>query len=103
MFQRPEDPVRLSVDLINSWDALEVHDPELMRDVATLKRFLARRGFPGGARATIKDLVKVRQLRDSLRAAFSAENERAAVARLNRVLSESSAKPQFELGSEGWR
>jgi predicted RNA-binding Zn ribbon-like protein len=102
MFQRPEDPVRLAVDLVNSWDALETHNPELMRDVATLKRFLARRGFAGGARATTKDLVRVRELRDSLRAAFSAGDERAAVARLNQTLGKSSARPQFEQTPESW-
>ena len=46
MFQKANDPVALAVDLVNTWDELEP-DPELLRDAAALKRFLARHGYGG--------------------------------------------------------
>ena len=101
MFQRTEDPVRLAVDLANSWDTLEAN-PELMKDAATLKRFLSSRGH-GEFRPTNRDLAEVRALRDELRAAFAAESEAAAVRRLNSVLKRSAARPQLERSGDGWR
>ena len=101
MFQKDDDPVRLAVDLVNSWDTLEA-DPELMKDAAILKRFLARRGH-GEFRTTGRDLAEVRALRDELRAAFVAESEADAVRQLNTVLARSSATPQLEHGDGGWR
>ena len=100
MFQKADDPVRLAVDLVNSWDTLE-DDPELMKDAATLKRFLARRGH-GEFRTTNRDLAEVRTLRDELRAAFAAEREADAVRRLNVVLARSGAKPQLEQHDGRW-
>jgi predicted RNA-binding Zn ribbon-like protein len=101
MFQRADDPVRLAVDLANSWDTLE-ENPELLKDVATLKRFLSRRGH-GELRPTSRDLAEVRSLRDHLRGAFAAADEADAVRRLNAVLKRSAAKPQLERSEEGWR
>jgi predicted RNA-binding Zn ribbon-like protein len=101
MFQRDDDPVRLAVDLVNSWDTLEA-DPELMKDAATLQRFLARRGF-ADLKTTDRDLAEVRILRDDLRVAFAAAGEAVAVEQLNAVLSRSNAKPQLEHGDNGWR
>src|SRR5207247_4388449 len=101
MFQRANDPVGLAVDLVNTWDVLEP-DPELLRDAATLKRFLERRGYGAGLRTSRRDLAQVRALRDSLRAAFTAEDEDAAVRELNRVLAGSAAKPQFERSGQEW-
>ncbi len=101
MFQNANDPVALAVDLVNTWDVLEP-DPELLRDAATLKRFLGRRGYGGGLRTTGRDLAQVRVLRDSLRAAFTAEDEEAAVRELNGVLRRSAATPQFERSGEEW-
>jgi len=51
MFQKENDPVKLAVDLVNTWDLLE-DDPELLPDAAALKRFLARRGLPSGTLPT---------------------------------------------------
>jgi len=101
MFQNANDPVALAVDLVNTWDALEP-DPELLRDAATLKRFLARRGYGEGLRTSRRDLDEFRALRDSLRTAFTAEDEEAAVRELNGVLARSAAKPQFERSGEEW-
>jgi predicted RNA-binding Zn ribbon-like protein len=101
MFQKANDPVALAVDLVNTWDVLEP-DPELLRDAAALKRFLARRGYGEGLRTSRRDLDDVRALRDSLRAVFTAEDEDAAVRELNRVLARSAAKPQFERSGQEW-
>lgn len=101
-FQKPDDPVALAVDLANTWDTLEP-DPELLRDVPALNRFLARQGY-GRARVTrTRDLAQVRAVRDSLRAAFSAESEERAVRELNRISSRSRAKPQLVSDGGRWR
>jgi len=103
MFQTDDDPVRLAVDLVNTWDLLE-EDPELLRDAASLRRFLSRRGYgEAPRRPSGRDLADVRSLRDSLRAAFTARDEKAAVRELNGVLRTSTAKPQFKLAGEEWR
>ena len=101
MFQKSDDPVRLAVDLVNTWDTLEP-DPELLKDAATLKKFLSRRGR-GEARPTRSDLAEVRALRDELRGAFTAASETDAVRRLNAVLSRSDAKPRLEQIDGAWR
>jgi predicted RNA-binding Zn ribbon-like protein len=102
VFQSANDPVRLAVDLVNTWDALE-DEPELLRDVATLNRFLARRGYGEAVRTSTRDLGQVRGLRDSLRAAFAAENEAGAVRALNGILGLSRARPQLERDGDEWR
>jgi predicted RNA-binding Zn ribbon-like protein len=100
-FQSPDDPVALAVDLANTWDTLEP-DPELLRDLASLKRFLARQGY-GQPRVSTGDLRQVRSVRDSLRAAFAAANEERAVQELNRILSRTDAKPQLTREAGDWR
>jgi predicted RNA-binding Zn ribbon-like protein len=101
-FQSPDDPVALAVDLANTWDTLEP-DPELLRDVASLKRFLTRQGYGQAPRVNTADLARVRAVRDSVRAAFSAADEKRAVRELNRILSKSSAKPQLAQDGGEWR
>jgi len=101
MFQREHDPVKLAVDLVNTWDLLE-DDPELLKDAPTLKRFLARRGFDETLRTSSRDLAEMRRLRDDLRTAFTAVDEEAAVASLNSLLRRSAAKPQFARAGAGW-
>ena len=92
MFQSPDDPVKLAVDVINTWDELEP-EPEQLRDVEILRRFLARRGFEEEApRAGGRELGEVRALRDRLRAAFEVADEETAVVFLNRILGESGAR-----------
>ena len=100
MFQKAGDPVVLAVDLINTWDELEP-DPELLRDVAALKRFLARHGCEV-PRLSSRDLAQARALRGALRAAFTARDEEAAVRELNGVLARSAAKPQFQRSGDEW-
>ena len=102
MFQKDDDPVRLAVDLVNTWDLLE-KDPELLRDAASLRRFLVRRGYGEALRPSSRDLAEVRSLRDSLRNAFTARDENEAVRRLNGVLRKSAARPQFAREGEEWR
>jgi predicted RNA-binding Zn ribbon-like protein len=102
MFQKDEDPVRLAVDLVNTWDTLEPQ-PELLRDAASFKRFLVRRGFRASVRPTGRDVAAARALRDSLRTAFTALDEEAAVRELNGVLRKSAAKPQFVRDDGDWR
>src|SRR5215210_9151083 len=101
MFQKAGDPVALAVDLVNTWDLLN-DDPELLLDAATLKRFLARRGYDG-ARTNGPVLAQVRILRDALRAAFAAASEEDAVRELNGILGRSNAKPQLEQSGDGWQ
>jgi predicted RNA-binding Zn ribbon-like protein len=102
MFQKDDDPVRLAVDLVNTWDVLE-EDPELLRDPAALRRFLGRRGYGEALRTSSRDLADVRALRDSLRSAFTAHDEREAVRVLNGVLRKSAARPQLERVGDEWR
>jgi predicted RNA-binding Zn ribbon-like protein len=103
MFQKPDDPVALAVDLINTWDELE-DPPELLRDTASLRRFLDRRGYSDEARRTSgRDVARARALRNVLRTTFELGDEAAAVRSLNRILRESHAKPQFERDGDEWR
>jgi predicted RNA-binding Zn ribbon-like protein len=102
MVQKAGDPVALAVDLVNTWDELN-DDPELLVDPASLKRFLARRGYEQAPRVSGRDLAEVRAVRDSLHAAFAAESEEEAVRELNGILGRSGAKPQLERTREGWR
>lgn len=102
VFQSPDDPVALAVDLANTWDTLEP-DPELLRDVASLKRFLTRHGYGRAPRVGARDLHRARGARDSLRAAFSAGDEERAVRELNRILSQTTAKPQLASYGGTWR
>ena len=103
MFQRPDDPVALAVDLVNTWDEL-ADPPELLRDTDVLQRFLRRRGFDSEAeRATVGDLEATRALRDRLRATFDVDDEQTAVGLLNQVLLGSDAKPQLARDEDAWR
>jgi predicted RNA-binding Zn ribbon-like protein len=102
MFQKDDDPVRLAVDLVNTWDELEA-DPELLSDAASLKRFLARHGFGSSVRAGAGEVAEIRSVRDSLRKAFTARGEDEAVRALNACLRKSAAKPQFVRDGGEWQ
>jgi predicted RNA-binding Zn ribbon-like protein len=101
MFQKDDDPVRLAVDLVNTWDELEA-DPELLPDAASLRRFLGRHGFGSSVRAGAGEVAEIRSVRDSLRRAFTVRTEDEAVRELNAVLRGSAAKPQFVRRGEEW-
>jgi predicted RNA-binding Zn ribbon-like protein len=102
-FQKPGDPAELAVDLCNTWDTLE-EDPELLRDVAALRRFLERHGLETeSARVGERDLERVRALRDGLRAAFEAGDDEAAVEVLNGIAVDAGATPRLERAGGGWR
>jgi predicted RNA-binding Zn ribbon-like protein len=103
MFQRPDDPVALVVELVNTWDELE-DPPEQLGDIDVLRRVLRRHGFEGEARRTRdRNLEGARALRDRLRATFAVENEKTAVGLLNQILRESEAKPQLAHDGDAWR
>ena len=101
MFQMSDDPVALSVDLVNTWDALE-SPAELLRDQAALRRFLERHGYHA-ARTTRADLAAARSLRDALRSSFEAAGEAQAVDALNGILRGSHARPHLEQRAGEWR
>ncbi len=99
MFQSPDDPAALAVALVNTWDELE-DPPERLRDLASLRRFLELHGRD--ASVTSRDLQRMRASRESLRAAFEAVGDDAAVAALNGILGESRARPQLERANGNW-
>jgi predicted RNA-binding Zn ribbon-like protein len=98
-----KDSIGLAVGLVNTWDVL--HDPpEVLRDVERLRVLL--RWFEldeAAARASERDLVSVRQVRDRLRRAFVADAGEGAVAELNALAREAGAVPQLERADGGWR
>ena len=100
-FQQPGDPVAIAVDLANTWDTLE-SQPELLREVADLREFLARHGHAGSAGVDERDLSRVREFRDELRAIFSETDEDRAATRLNALLERSGAVPQLVLDGDEW-
>jgi predicted RNA-binding Zn ribbon-like protein len=103
MFQRPDDPVALAVELVNTWDEL-VDPPELLREISVLQRVFRRHGFDREAQlATERDLEAARALRDQLRMTFEVDAEETAVAFLNQILRDYDAKAQLERAGEAWR
>ena len=70
----PSDGAAFAVALLNTWDELEP-DPECLRDVGFVQRFLARHGLEDAARvARDDDLESLRRLRESLARAWDAAN-----------------------------
>ena len=89
----PSDGVAFALGLLNSWDELEP-DPECLRDVGVLRRFLTRHGLTDAARvARDADVESLRSLRGRLAHAWDAADEQTAVAELNTILSGASAQP----------
>lgn len=102
-FQKHGDPAELAVDLVNTWDTLET-DPELLRDVSALRRFLDRHGLEREAQlAGEQDLRQVRAVRDRIRGAFEAADDESAVELLNGIARDAGAIPQLERSEGGWR
>jgi predicted RNA-binding Zn ribbon-like protein len=97
-----KDSIGLAVGLVNTWDVL--HDPpEVLRDVERLRVLLRWFALDEAAdRASERDLVSVRQVRDRLRRAFVADAEDDAVAELNALAREAGAVPQLERADGGW-
>ena len=99
----PSDGVSFAVGLLNTWDELEP-DPECLRDVGFVQRFLARHGLEDAARvARADDLETLRGLRQRLARAWDAANEETAVAELNALLAGAKAQPWLERGEGGAR
>ena len=89
----PSDGAAFAVRLLNTWDELEP-DPECLRDVDVVRRFLARHGFTDSARVARPDDVEwLRGLRGRLAQAWDAADEQTAVAELNAILAGATAQP----------
>ena len=87
----PSDGVSFALGLLNTWDELEP-DPECLRDLGFVQRFLGRHGFVDAARvARPADLESLRGLRERLARAWDATNEETAVAELNTILAGATA------------
>ena len=99
---RERDSIALAVALVNTWDVLN-DPPELLREVETLRVVLRAFGLDEDAkRASERDLVSVRRVRDRLRRAFEADDDGVAVAELNDLAREAGAVPQLERENGGW-
>ena len=97
----PSDGVAFAVQLLNTWDELEP-DPECLRDVGFVQRFLARHGFSDAARvARARDVDWLRILRGRLARAWDAADEGTAVAELNAILAGAKAQPWLARGDGG--
>jgi predicted RNA-binding Zn ribbon-like protein len=89
----PSDGAAFAVRLLNTWDELEP-DPECLRDVGFVQRFLARQALTEAARlAGQPDVEWLRALRGRLERAWDAPDEETAVAELNSILSAATAQP----------
>lgn len=89
----PGDGAAFAVRLLNTWDELEP-DPECLRDVDFVRRFVARQGLTDAARVVAaEDVESLRSLRGRLARAWDGANEETAVAELNTILAGSSAQP----------
>ncbi len=96
-----EREVDLAVGLVNTWDVLD-DDPEFLRDLPNLRRFLQHHGLEREARvATDGDLKRVRSLRRRVRSVFEADTEAEAVETLNDLLADAVAQLRPE--KDGWR
>jgi predicted RNA-binding Zn ribbon-like protein len=99
---RERDSIALAVALVNTWDALD-GPPEHLDDVGTLRLILRAFGLDRlAAAATPEDLAPIRAMRDRLRRAFEAADDRVAVEELNRLAGEAEAIPQLERENGGW-
>ena len=99
----PSDGVSFAVGLLNTWDELEP-DPECLRDIGFVQRFLTRHGLLDAAHvARADDLDALRSLRERLARAWDAANEETAVAELNAILAGASAQPWLARADGGAR
>ena len=83
----------LAVDFINTYGLPS--GSEKLTDCATLKALFERHHASYHGPITDADLVKVRDLRERLRQAFTAGDEHRAVEVLNDLLDESEARPHL--------
>ena len=89
----PGDGVAFAVGLLNTWDELEP-DPECLRDVDFVRRFLTRHGLTDAARiADDGDVESLRSLRGRLAHVWDAADEKTAVVELNAILAGAGAQP----------
>ena len=92
----------MAVTLINSWDEYEP-DHEHLRDADVLRRWFRGNGFPRAADAvTDGDVLRARELRSRLTAAFDAPTQAEAVEALNALMEESGTPPRLERDAKSW-
>ena len=90
---QPGDGTDFAIRLLNTWDEFEP-DPECLRDVGFVQRFMSRHGLTDAERAAgEEDIESLRSLRGRLSRAWDAANEEIAVAELNTILAGASAQP----------
>src|ERR671936_1580504 len=93
-----EREVDLAVDLVNTWDVLD-DEPEFLRDLPHLRRFLVEHGLKDDAQvAAERDVARVRALRRRVRSVFEAESEKEAVEILNGLLADAVPQPRSAPG-----
>ena len=89
------DDLDLALAFLNTWDEYNP-EPELLRDVESVRRLLLRFGYELAAeRARPGEVESLRELRERLRAAWEAGSEEEAVSGLNSLLAESDARPRL--------
>src|SRR5215211_7968300 len=86
IWPRPETSLDVAISYLNTWDLL-AHPPELLRDVESLRRYLAWVGRSTDAALTDRDVERAIKARNSLREAFDSP-ETDAVPFLNGLLIE---------------
>ena len=98
-----ESGADLAVVLVNTWDTYD--DPhEHLVELEDLRDFLHIVGREEAARrATKRDLVEVRRLRERLRRVFDAGDVEEAAEVLNEVAAEAGAIPRLERSGRGWK
>ena len=88
-------------DLINSYDPF-LDQPEHLRDVSDLERFLQERGFAISQPLNQQDLQAVRELRENVRSIWTATTEEVMRNELNTLLGEGWLSLQLDKDM-GWR
>lgn len=93
-----DDPVQLAIDLVNTRDVVSGQDS--LADVGGLRSFLAgidEELWHPEWELTETDVANVRQMRERLRSVFEADDDAAAAAVLNEVLSDARATPMVSV------
>jgi len=94
------DDVALAIDLANTWETLDPPS-ERLTEVASLQRLLRHHGHHEAAEAaTDRDVLRLRRVRERIRAAFVAADEESAVTELNALLDRARAP---RLVGPAWR
>lgn len=88
-----EHSLACAVDLVNS--APLGSNEEGLRDLAALREFVVRHDVSEVGRLSAADLETVQQLRETIRAVFSAPDEATAAAVVNTLVSQAGVTPRL--------